>query len=370
MLLAHQIELRPTQEQALYLDKACGSRRHCYNQLLAHFSRPENRWSTAAAYQYYMKVIRQQFAWYNEVSSRVTRNAISDLDQAFQHFFRRVKAKQTAGFPTFKKKGIKDRFALRESNKFQVQGRQLRLEKLSTPIKMRQRLRFQGTQKQVTISKRAGKYWASVLVETHDYNPKEANRQSSVGVDFGIKSLATLSTGQSFAANQRLRSHLNQLRKANRRLSKKVNGSNRRAKAKLAVAKLHFRIAQQRQAVLHELSDYLTKTFEVITIEDLNVKGLANNRRLSRAIHDAGWGYLREMIEYKAKLRNGTVVVAHAFFPSSKTGSCCGAVKDNLALSERMFTCECGFRADRDFNAALNLNQYGRDRLQLDLKRT
>lgn len=80
MLLAHQIELRPTREQAVYLDKACGSRRHCYNQLLAHFSQPENRWSKAAAYQYYMKVIRQQFAWYNEVSSRVTRNAISDLD--------------------------------------------------------------------------------------------------------------------------------------------------------------------------------------------------------------------------------------------------------------------------------------------------
>lgn len=235
---------------------------------------------------------------------------------------------------------------------------------------MRQRLRFQGTHQQVTISKRAGKYWASINVETHDYNPKEANRQSSVGVDFGIKSLAVLSTGQSFVANQRFRANLNQLRKANRRLSKKVNGSNHRAKAKLAVAKLHFRIAQQRQAVWHELSDYLTKTFEVITIEDLNVKGLAKNRRMSRAIHDAGWGYLREMIEYKAKLRNGTVVVAHAFFPSSKTCSCCGTVKDNLALSERIFTCECGWSADRDFNAALNLNQYGRDRLQLDLKRT
>ena len=95
MLLAHKIELRPTPEQATYLDKGCGSRRHCYNQLLAHFSSPDNKWSKTSAYQYYIKIIRPEFNWYTEVSSRVTRNAIDDLDNAFKHFFRRVKAKQT-----------------------------------------------------------------------------------------------------------------------------------------------------------------------------------------------------------------------------------------------------------------------------------
>ena len=123
-------------------------------------------------------------------------------------------------------------------------------------------------------------------------------------------------------------------------------------------------------ALLHELSDYLTKTFNVITLEDLNVKGMVKNRRLSRAISDAGFGYLRQMIEYKAPLRNCQVVVAPRFFPSSKQCSCCGKVKENLTLAERIFTCECGVNLNRDLNAAINLEKYGRDTLQRDLKRT
>ena len=114
--------------------KACGSRRHCYNQLLAHFSSPDNKWSKTSAYQYYIKTIRPQFDWYTEVSSRVTRNAIDDLDSAFKHFFRRIKAKQKAGFPRFKRKDIKDSFALREKAKFDVNGRLLRIEKLKSKI--------------------------------------------------------------------------------------------------------------------------------------------------------------------------------------------------------------------------------------------
>lgn len=364
MLLAHKIELRPTPEQAVYLDKACGSRRHCFNQLLAHFSQPENKWSKAAAYQHYINVIRKEFEWYNEVSSRVTRNAIDDLDNAFKHFFRRVKAKQKAGFPRFKKKDINDSFALRESAKFGVVGRELRLEKLKTKIEMRQALRFQGNAKQVTISKRAGKYFASFLIETSDYNPNDANREASIGVDFGIKDLAVLSNGEVFAANQKLKASLNKLATLQKNFAKKVKGSNRRAKAKLKVAKLHFRIAKQRQAILHQLSDYLTKQFDVITIEDLNVKGMVKNRKLSRAISDAGFGYLRQMIEYKAKLRNCTVVIANRFYPSSKTCSACGTIKQNLTLADRVFSCDCGFSVNRDFNAALNLNQYGLDTLQ------
>ncbi|MFZ2727177.1 MAG: RNA-guided endonuclease TnpB family protein [Methylococcaceae bacterium] len=369
MLLAHKIELRPTLEQKEYLDKACGCKRHCYNQLLAHFSKPENKWSKASAYQHYITIIRKEFNWYNEVSSRITRNAIDDLDNAFKHFFRRIKLKKTAGFPRFKKKDINDSFALRESAKFDVIGRELRIEKLKTRIEMRQTLRFQGQTKQVTISKRAGKYFASILVETNDYNPNDNNRQESVGVDFGIKDLAVLSTGKIFTANQKLKGSLNKLAKLQKNFAKKVKCSNQRAKAKLKIQKLHFRIAKQRQAVLHELSDYLTKNFNIITIEDLNVKGMIKNKKLSRAISDAGLGYLRQMIEYKAKLRNCIVVIANQFYPSSKICSCCGKIKNDLKLADRIFVCDCGFNANRDLNAALNLNKYGRDTLQPDLKR-
>lgn len=363
MLLAHKIELRPTPKQMVYLDKACGSKRHCFNQLLAHFSKPENKWSKAEAYQHYINVIREEFAWYNQISSRITRNAIEDLDNAFKHFFRRVKAKQKAGFPRFKKKNLHDSFALREPSKFHVIGRELRIEKLKTKIQMRQPLRFQGTTKQVTITKRAGKYFASILVDTNRYNPKDINREKSVGVDFGIKELAVLSTGKVFSANQKLKENLKKLAKLQRNLSKKVKESNHRAKTKLKIQKLHFRINNQRQAMLHKLSDYLTKHFDLITIENLNVKDTVKQPKLNRAISDADFSYLRQMLEYKAKLRNAIVVIANRFFPSNKTCACCGIIKTDLTLTDSTFNCECGFSADKDLNAALNLNKYGLDTL-------
>jgi putative transposase len=369
MLIANKIELRPTPEQADYLNRACGARRHCYNQLLDHFRQPGVTWSKAAAYQHYMTVLRVQFPWYSEVSSRVTRNAIDDLDTAFKGFFRRVKnGSRKPGYPRFKKKDVNDSFALREPSKFDMDGRTLRIERLKTRIALRQPLRFTGQTKQATISQRAGRFFVSILVETQDYNP-HAPDQPSVGVDFGLKDLAVLSTGEVIPANQTLKKHLKQLKRRQRNLSRKVKGSRRRAKAKLQVARLHQRIRNQRQAVLHELSDKLTRTFQVITLEDLNVQGITKNRRLARAVSDAGFGELRRQIEYKAQWRGVTVVIADRWFPSSKTCHDCGQLHD-LPLSQRTLVCDGGHVMDRDLNAALNLNQYGRDALKRDLKRT
>ena len=255
MLLAQRIALYPTSQQADYLDRACGSRRHAYNQLLAHFGQHGVKWSKRAAFDYFTRVIRPAFPWYDEVSSRVTRNAIDDLDNAFKHFFRRVKLGQKPGFPRFHKKGVNDGFAMREKPKFDVAGRTLRIERLATRIKLRQLPRFTGTHCQVTVSKQAGKFYMSLLTDTQDYARKDEDREAAVGVDFGVKSLATFSTGEAMPANQKLKANLRRLGRKQRRLSRKQRGSNRRAKAKLAVAKLHKRIADQRSAVLHEVSD-------------------------------------------------------------------------------------------------------------------
>ncbi|HDZ3733633.1 TPA: transposase [Vibrio harveyi] len=358
MLLAHKIELRPTEMQAEYLDRACGSKRHAFNQLLAHFSQDGVKWSKKAANEVY-KQLRLTFPWYGEVSQRVTRNTIDDLDNAFKHFFRRVKLGEKAGYPTFKKRGVNDSFALREKEKFHVVGRTLRIEKLKAPIKMRQTLRFVGEARQVTISKRAGKYFASILVETQDYNPKDANRAASVGVDFGIKELATCSNGVVFAASQKLKASLNRLARKQRKLAKQVRGSNRYAKTKQSIAKLHKRITDQRQAIAHQVSDYLTAHFDRIVIEDLNVSGMVKNRKLARAVADCGFYMLRQQLEYKAALRNCELVVASRWFASSKICSGCGAVKKSLPLSERTYDCDhCSTSLDRDLNASINLNNY------------
>lgn len=368
MLLAHKIELRPTPAQADYLSRACGARRHCFNHLLAHFKQDGVKWSKAAAYQHYLKVIRPALPWYNAVSSRVTRNAIDDLDNAFRHFFRRLKRGQKPGYPTFKKKGQRDSFALREAAKFEVEGRTLRIEKLPTRIRMRQKLRSTGQTKQVTISQRAGKFFASILVATQDYHP-HAPEPDMAGVDFGLKSLAVFSTGERMPANQKLKANLKRLKRLSRQLSRKQPGSRRRAEAKLRVARLHLRIANQRQAVIHELSDTLTRTFQTVVLEDLNVKGMAKSRTLARAVHDAGFGRLRQAIEYKVALRGVQVIIADRWFPSTRTCHACGQLHE-MALGTDTLRCDCGYTADRDLNTAKNLEKYGRLALLGDLKRT
>lgn len=378
MLLAHKIELRPTAEQAEYFARACGSRRHCYNQLLAHFQQPGVKWSKAAGYQHFIGVIRPAFPWYNEVSSRVTRNAIDDLDNAYKHFWRRVNEKKPVnpkaktfrerfGYPTFKKRGKGESFALRESTKFDVVGRTVRLERLPGRVAMRQPLRFTGKTKQVTVSRQAGKFYAAVLVDTDDYNP-HAPEGEAVGVDFGVKSLAVLSDGTVFPANQKLKANLRRLKRRQRRLSRKAKGSNRRAKAKTSLAKLHKRIADQRRAVLHEVSDHLTRNYKVVCIEDLNVRGMVKNHSLARAVSDAGFGTLRQMIEYKAALRGVKVAVIGRFEPSTRMCSKCGQLHD-MPLDKRMMGCDCGNAMDRDHNAATNILNFGLDTLTPDLKR-
>ncbi len=368
MLLSHKIELRPTPAQAEFLGRACGTRRHCYNQLLANFSQPGARWSKSAAYQFYMRELRPAFPWYSDVSARVTRNVIDDLDAAFSHFFRRVRLGQMPGYPKFKKKGVGDSFSLREADRFDVVGRTLRIERLRSRIAMRQKLRFTGVTKQVTISQRAGKYFAAILVDTNDYNPHNAAKEI-VGVDMGVKELAVLSDGRVVPANQKLKSSLKRLSRMQRDLSRKKIGSNRRAKAKLKVAKLHARVSRQRSAVIHELSDQLTREFKTVVIEDLNVRGMVKNHALARAVTDAGFGLLRSAIEYKAGLRGGKVIIADRWFPSSKMCSSCGQVHA-MPLAQRTMLCGCGNVMDRDLNAAKNLEAYGRLTSLGDLKRT
>jgi len=371
MLLAHKIELRPTENQKDYLNQACGVRRHCFNQLLAHFNQDGIEWSKKEAYRVFVEKIRPQFSFYGDVSSRVSRNAIDDLDNAYKHFFRRVKSGiKPVGYPKFKSRfKSNESFALRERTKFSVSGRHLRIEKLKTKIKMRQELRFTGITKQVTISRRADKYFASILIDTNDYNPKNQNRQDIIGVDFGIKELATCSDGIVFPANQKLKASLKKLAKLNKQLSKKKKGSKYREIALKRLKQLHYNISNQRNAVLNEVSDYLTKTFDVVCIEDVNVAGMKKNHKLARAISDSGFRTLRQLIETKANLRSGDVVLVDRWYPSSKACSKCGAINKDLTLSDRVYKCDCGNSIDRDLNAAINIEAYGRDALQRDLKR-
>jgi putative transposase len=364
-LVAHKIELFPTKEQSEYLLQAVGSRRFAYNHLVAYYREHKQLTKSKS-----VELIK-------EFSTRVVRNTVDDIDKAIKRAWlapvvkkrqetiaKAVTPKQKVrafhhGMPNFARKGINESFAIREQEKIRVKGKRFKFEKMPTLIKMRNFIRFEGNVKQVTISLKDGKWFASFLVETLSIQPKQEPRLDSVGVDVGIKELATLSNGVVFPKSQPLKAKLRKLKILQRKLSKQVRGGANYNKTLLKVQTVHYYVSQARKAVLHELTSYLVTNFKRVAIEDLNVSGMVKNHKLARAISDVGFGAFREYLSYKCKMYDVNLVLVDRFFPSSKTCSKCGNVKKELKLSQRVYTCNsCDLVIDRDLNASLNINQW------------
>jgi putative transposase len=207
----------------------------------------------------------------------------------------------------------------------------------------------------VTVRRRANRWFASITVEEELADPTPI-QGSKVGVDLGIKTLATLSDGTTFSNPRALGRRLRKVKRLARSLSRKKQGSKNREKAKLRLAKMYLKTFNIRQDTLHKLTTYLAKSHGTIVIEDLYVSGMMKNRRIARTIADVGMYEFRRQLEYKCKWYGSHLAVAPRTYPSSKTCSNCGNKKKELALSEREYVCEvCGMRIDRDLNAARNL---------------
>ena len=217
-----------------------------------------------------------------------------------------------------------------------------------------------GRVKRMTISQRAGRWFASLTVERDDKPTVQDSKGGSVGVDLGIKTLATLSDGTVFENPHHLKKSEQKLKRAQRSLSRKMSGSNRRGKAKARVARIHAHVANQRQDALHKLTTHLASKYSEISIEDLNVLGMVRNHRLAKLVMDASFGEFRRQLEYKTARTGTRLHVIDRWYPSSKTCSGCGRVKAKLSLSERIYHCEhCGLVIDRDLNAAINIKVAG-----------
>ena len=187
-----------------------------------------------------------------------------------------------------------------------------------------------------------------------------APKGGAVGVDLGVKNLATLSDGTVIPNPRALNTGLRALRKAQRALSRKVKGSARREKAKERVARLHARVADVRADAINKATTMIASNYSVVCVEDLNVAGMVKNRCLARSMSDAALGEFRRQIEYKTARSGAVLCVVDRWFPSSKTCSNCGVVKAKLSLSERTFNCDaCGLTIDRDLNAAINIKVAG-----------
>ena len=210
--------------------------------------------------------------------------------------------------------------------------------------------------KRMTISQRAGRWYASLTVEREEPAVRESPKDGAVGVDLGVKNLATLSDGTVIENPRYLRKSERKLKRAQQALSRKTKGSNRRAKARAKVANLHARVANQRLDALHKLTTRLAEKYSDISIEDLHVAGMVKNRHLAKSVSDAAFGEFRRQLEYKTARTGSRLHVVDRWYRSSTTCSGCGRVKAKLSLAERTYRCDsCGLVMDRDLNAAINI---------------
>jgi putative transposase len=370
MQRAYRTKLRLTAEQTAYFYACAGVARFVYNWALAdRKQRREQGLSTSKFEQKkrFNALKLEQFPWLAEYPYVIVERAFDDLQDAYTHFFRRIKeGKEKAGFPRFKSRHTSRKSFCLGQNSVIIETGRIKLPKVgwvnlaengyipctgSAGVKLNR----------ATVSERAGAWFISVQVEEPDPEPLAV--AGTVGVDLGIKSLAVTSDGASFDNPKTLTRFEKRMARLQRELHRRVKGSRNRVKTKDRIAKLHAKISNVRSHTLHNISAHVVYDLapERIVVEDLNVKGMTANHHLAKAVIDASMGELRRQIEYKAQWAGAEVIVADRWYASSKTCSNCGHVKEVLSLSERIYVCEvCGVILDRDHNAALNLAAYAR----------
>ena len=349
---AHKISLDPTRAQVRYFRKACGCARVAYNWALDHVRKRldagelvENQYELK---QLFNKVKKDLFPWMSEVTKCAPEGALMNFEKARRNFF----AKRSK-FPTHHKKGVNDSFMV-ANDAFRCESKKAYIPKLGS-VRMREPLRFTGKIMRGTVKCETDRWFLVVCVELPDPVPPLRDSQT-VGVDLGIKALATLSTGETVEGPKALAKTLARIKRLNRTVSRRKKGSNRRRKAVKLLAKAHCRVKCIRQDHLHKLTTRLAKQYSVVGIEDLNVKGMVKNKKLGRQLSDQSFGEFRRQLEYKAPTFGSKIIVTDRFYPSSKTCNCCGYKNEMLALSHRHWVYDqCGSRHDRDVNAAVNL---------------
>ena len=369
MLRAIKIRLYPNRTQEQTLNKVLGCYRFVYNQMLALKQEAYNKDKTnlkvtdLSKWFHGILLKNEQYAWLKEQNTKVMKQAIRQMDDAYQKFF-----KQHNGFPKFKSKKDKQSAlfpyeAISKRNTFET-----RHISLTTPLKnIKFRcsdLYFSRLQKynknirSATLSKtKSGNFFLSILIEMEDTELKKfEHTNEQVGIDLGVKDFVITSDGEVFENKHFFKKEEKQIKKLQRQLSKKVKGSNNRKKAQIRIAKLFERFTNKKNAYIHYVSNELLSYFDTIFMEDLNVQGMLRNHHLAKAIQEVGFYKFKETLVNKALVNGKQIVFVDRFYPSSKTCSVCGYKKRDLRLSDREWVCpKCGTKHDRDINAAMNI---------------
>ena len=355
----YKFRLYPNNAQADLLARHFGCARFVYNYFLNQ--RKDQYRLTGKSDDYYAQAKaltalkkKEETTWLKEVNSQTLQFAIRSLEVAYTNFFQK-----RAKFPNFKSKHSKNSFTVPQFAS--VAGGRLFIPKCKEGIKCRVHRRIKGEIGKVTISKKpSGKYFVSIFTEEEYVTPLEKTNKS-VGLDMGLKDLLITSEGETFKNNRFTRRYERKLARAQQHLSRKKKGSRGFENQKLKIAKLYEKISNSRVDYLNKCSISLVRRYDVIYIEDLNVKGIVRNRHLAKSATDASWGRFVSMLKYKADWNDKKVVKIDRYFPSSQTCNVCGYInKQTKDLSVREWECPvCHTLHNHDINAAINILRFG-----------
>ncbi|MGW0811245.1 RNA-guided endonuclease InsQ/TnpB family protein [Nonomuraea sp. NPDC002799] len=365
MQLRYSFRLDPTPAQRIALARAFGCARVVFNDALtvrrvAHAEGLPFPSDGELSRQVITEAKRRpDRAWLGEVSAVVLQQALADACAAYRNFFAGMSGKRKG--PKIAQPRMRSRRDTRQAIRFTKNARFKVGEKLSLPkvgaIAVRWSRHLPSAPSSVTVIKdAAGRYFASFVVEVAAH-PWPAGVET--GIDLGLGHFAVLADGRKIDAPRFLRRAEKKLRKLQKALSRKQEGSANRGKARIKVARQHAKVTDARREFHHQTSTRIIRENQAVFVEDLAVRGLARTR-LAKSVHDAGWSAFVAMLEYKARLHGRTFARIGRFFPSSKLCSACGTLAEAMPLGVRAWTCPCGAVHDRDVNAAINILAAGR----------
>jgi putative transposase len=350
MLQAHVVRVYPSGEQERLMKRSCGVARKAYNEMLRMWGdsyKAGNKPNWMTVQKAFIQRIDTEFPYMREVGCAAYRQPARHLHSAFSKFFKKV-----TNYPTVKKKGRGDSYKVDRADHH---DHSLTIPKVGT-LRCAEAQRFSGRIISATVTPVAGTWEVSLLWETDDKPSYPEPQHAAVGIDLGIKTAVTLSTGEAFEGPKPLKRARRKLRRLAQSLSRKQKGSHRRIRAKTKLARLHRRIRNIRLDWCHKTTAMIANNTHVAVMEDLNTKGMLRNHCLARAISDIGFSTIRSQLEYKMKDRGRELKFADRFYPSSRMCRKCGHLHEGLTLKDRIFTCpSCGHTEDRDVHAAKNL---------------